>query len=268
MSASSSSNRHLGKVASSAAQHSQHVPKKRQYRWLALLALPLWVLLTFVASQLIILFVVQVMDWVGVPLDSLVSGAVAQTLVAALVYALTLALAIGVPYALKQQRTTLEDLGLTRLVSWSDIGLAPVAFVIYGLLTTLFLTVVTTVFTGFPLDQAQDTGFTAFGSRLDNMLAFVTLVIIAPVAEEVLFRGYLYGKLKKFIPGIVAAIATSVLFAAVHLQWNVAVDVFVLSLILCGLRSLTGSIWAGILVHMIKNGIAYYILFVSPLIGG
>jgi membrane protease YdiL (CAAX protease family) len=121
---------------------------------------------------------------------------------------------------------------------------------------------------GFPIDQAQDIGFKVYGSRLDNILAVVTLVIMASVAEEVLFRGYLYGKLKNSVPAIIAALATSLLFAAAHGQLNVAVDVFVLSLILCGLRSLTGSIWAGILVHMIKNAIAYYALFVSPFVGG
>jgi membrane protease YdiL (CAAX protease family) len=78
----------------------------------------------------------------------------------------------------------------------------------------------------------------------------------------------LYGKLKNRVPAVVAAIVTSLLFGLAHFQWNVAIDVFILSLILCALRSLTGSIWAGVLVHVIKNSLAYYLLFVAPLIGG
>jgi membrane protease YdiL (CAAX protease family) len=100
------------------------------------------------------------------------------------------------------------------------------------------------------------------------MLAFVTLVVLAPIAEETLFRGYLYGKLKGHVPAIIAAIATSLLFGVAHMQWNVGIDVFILSLVLCGLRSLTGSIWSGILVHMIKNAIAFYFLFINPILGG
>lgn len=263
---SSNNHRHLGRAAKHATTHTGK--QKRHYRWSALLGLPLWVLVSFVASQLIVVFFLWVFDWLGMPLDSYVSDAVAQTIVAAIVYGLTFAIAVGVPYLLWHRKTSLETLGLTRLVSWTDIGLAPIAFIIYGLLTTIALAIVTSVFTGFPADQVQDTGFSAFGSRLDNLLAFATLVIVAPIAEEVVFRGYLYGKLKVYVPAVAAAIVTSLLFAVVHMQWNVGLDVFVLSLVLCALRSLTGSIWAGILVHMIKNALAYYILFVSPLMGG
>ena len=37
---------------------------------------------------------------------------------------------------------------------------------------------------------------------------------------------------------------------------------FALSIVLCGLREITGTIHAGILLHMLKNGIAFYLLFV------
>jgi membrane protease YdiL (CAAX protease family) len=125
--------------------------------------------------------------------------------------------------------------------------------------------IIIALFPGFPAEQAQDTGFSPFGTRLDSMLAFLTLVVIAPVAEEVLFRGYLYGKVKRYIPAIWGAVLTSLLFAFVHFQWNVALDVFVLGMFLCGLRSLTGSIWAGVLLHIIKNGIAYF-LMMNPML--
>jgi len=36
-------------------------------------------------------------------------------------------------------------------------------------------------------------------------------------------------------------------------------------LVLCTLRIVTGSIWAGVLLHMIKNGLAFYVLFVAPM---
>jgi membrane protease YdiL (CAAX protease family) len=261
---SNKTRRHLGKIAHSAPGASV----KRHYRWSMIAGLPLWVLGTFFAAQLIVVAILWVMEWLRVPLDSFVNGAVSQTVIATVVYLLTILIAVGVPYLIWRRRISLETLGLGRLVSWSDIGLAPLAFIAYSLLTTLVLMVVTQVIPGFPADQAQDTGFSAFGSRLDNLLAFVTLVVLAPLAEETLFRGYLYGKLKGYVPAIFAALATSILFGVVHMQWNVGIDVFVLSLVLCGLRSLTGSIWAGVLVHMIKNAIAYYLLFVSPLLGG
>ena len=46
-----------------------------------------------------------------------------------------------------------------------------------------------------------------------------------------------------------------------HFQWNVGVNVFALSVVLCALREITGTIYAGILTHMIKNGVAFYLLY-------
>jgi len=122
----------------------------------------------------------------------------------------------------------------------------------------------TNVLPGFNVNQVQDTGFDQLSARYEYILAFMTLVVIAPIAEEVLFRGYLYGKLKKFVPVWAAIVVTSVLFGFIHGAWNLAVDTFALSVVLCLLRESTGSIWSSILLHMAKNGIAFYILFINP----
>lgn len=233
-----------------------------------LLLLPAWVMIAFLFSSLLLNGTIQLLQWFNIPLESAVRPALLQTVVAIIVYILTIAIVIGVPYIVRRQQTSLTVLGLDRLPSWSDIGLAPVAFVLYLLVTAVALAVAVAWIPGFPVDQVQDVGFKSLGSRLDNILAFMTLVVLAPLAEETLFRGYLYGKLKGYVPAIYAALATSLLFGIAHFQWNVGIDVFILSLILCGLRSLTGSIWAGVLVHMMKNAVAYYILFINPLLGG
>jgi len=90
--------------------------------------------------------------------------------------------------------------------------------------------------------------------------------VIAPFAEEVLFRGYLYGKIKHYAPVWLAIILSSVLFGVAHGAWNVGVDTFALGIILCLLREITGSLWASIFVHMAKNGLAYYLLFINPVL--
>lgn len=261
---SNSIHHHLGKIASIGAQ----TKKKRQYRWMMLALLPIWVLTAFLISNLLVAGLLWLLSVLHVSLEGLVRPAIYQTVVATIVYILTLVIAMGAPYVVIRQKTTLAVLGLNRLPSWSDIGLAPLTFVAYTLVSAGVLALAAVWLPSIPLDQAQDVGFKAFGSRTDNILAFMTLVIVAPIAEEVLFRGYLYGKLKGYVPAIWAALATSLLFGIAHFQWNVGIDVFILSMFLCGLRSLTGSIWAGILVHILKNALAYYILFINPLLGG
>lgn len=239
---------------------------KRPFNWRMVIALPAWVLASFIAAQVILAAVLWILNVAGVSLVSLASETVLQTILSTLVYLLAFAITFGVPYIVKQREVSLKTLGIDRLPSWSDIGLAPLGFIAYGLLTALLLYIATTYFVGFPATQVQEVGFQSLNGRNEMLLAFATLVVIAPIAEEILFRGYLYGKLRKYSSIIPSIVITSVLFGAVHMQWNVGLDTFALSVVMCCLREITGSVWAGVLLHMIKNGIAFYLLFVSPMV--
>lgn len=233
--------------------------------WRALVVFPAWVLVAFFAAQFIVSGAFWFIGNSGFSLSQLGSEAVLQTIFSAAIYACALLITFGVPHLL-DRKVTLESLGLQRLMSWTDIGLAPLAYIAYIFALIGVLAVVANLFPGYQADQAQDVGFKSITNQLGYVLAFATLVVIAPIAEEILFRGYLYGKLRRHVPIWASIIATSILFAVVHGQWNVAIDTFVLSVFLCGLRELTGSVWAGILVHMIKNSIAFYLLFLAPLL--
>jgi len=112
------------------------------------------------------------------------------------------------------------------------------------------------------IEQAQETGISS-PSAPDLALAFMLFVVIAPIVEEVIFRGYLYAKVRKNLSAWATIIIVSVLFGAAHMQWNVGINVFVLSIVMCVGREMTGSIWPGILMHMLKNGLAFYFLFIA-----
>ncbi len=196
-----------------------------------------------------------------------VNIAVLNTVVALICYIVALTIAIGLPWVIFNKRTTLRDIGLHRLPSWSEIGLAPIGFVVYMIASMLVMFSIIQLIPGFDIKEAQETGFGNITQRYEYVVAFFTLVVLAPVAEEVLFRGYLYGRLKRWAPWVVSALITSVLFGFAHGQWNVGIDTFVMSMIACMLRDICGSLWPAIMLHMIKNGIAYYFLFVNPIIG-
>lgn len=227
-----------------------------------LVGLLAWVLTSFVLASLIVALVMWAGTQLGISLVN-VSQATLSTILAVIVYILTLSIVIGVPWLIKKSSTTKEEVGLTRLLSWMDILLAPAGFVVYFIMSGILTYVVTKLVPGFDNGQVQQTGFEGVRQQYEYILAFATLVVLAPVAEEILFRGYLYGKLRKYVPVWAAILATSALFGLVHGQWNVGLDVFALSIILCSLREVTGSIWAGMLLHMLKNGVAFYFLFIN-----
>lgn len=237
--------------------------KKTAAWWTRLIAISLWVVVGFAAAQLILTGFILLLDHLGVPLRAY-NQALLNTMFAASVYLLTLIIVLGVPWWLKKRSTTKAELGLTRLPSWLDIGLSLPAFFLYFLLTAILSLAAVALIPGYDGAQPQEIGFNQLTNYTEYTLAFLTLVILAPLAEEVIFRGYLYGKLRKTASIWLALPITSLLFAVVHGQLNVGIDVFALSVVLCSLREITGSIWAGVLLHMLKNGLAFYLLFINP----
>ena len=234
-------------------------------KYLSAVNLPIWVFLSFIGASFVAAYLGTVFSKLGLPLKSL-NSAVANFLFAVIVYLLTLLIVIGLPWLFKKQQTTLKDLGLNRLLRWRDFLISPPAFVVYVILSFLLSYLIFHLFPWFDPKQVQDNGFEQISQSFELILAFVTLVVVAPFAEEVLFRGYLYGKLRKFLPIWLAVGLTSLLFGFIHGAWNVGIDTFALSILLCLLRERTGSIWSSILLHMIKNSVAFYLLFINPIL--
>lgn len=161
------------------------------------------------------------------------------------------------------EKASREELGLKGLPTWTDILLSPIGFVAQLVLSTALVSLFSSLFSWFNINEAQEVGYSDLFTTGDKILAFLIIAIIVPIAEEIIFRGYLYGKLRKHLNLPVAMLLTSLLFAILHGQWNVGVNVFAVSIILCSLREITGTIYAGILVHVIKNAVAFYLLFIA-----
>lgn len=231
------------------------------------IVLPLWVLAGFVLAQVIVTAVIGALTSAGVSFDA-INQSVLNTVAGGVIYAISLLLVIGLPWLIKKNRTSKEDLGLNRGPEWTELLLAPAGFFVYILLSALLVFLAMQFLPFINFDQVQDTGYSQLYQRFEFILALVMLVFIAPIAEEILFRGYLFGKLRAHVPVWLAILLTSVLFAIVHGAWNVGIDVFALSIVLCLLRVVSGSLWPSIILHMMKNGLAFYLLFINPTLLG
>ena len=84
-------------------------------------------------------------------------------------------------------------------------------------------------------------------------LALLVNAILIPILEEVVFRGYLFSRLGKAMPAVVAAVISSVVFGLCHggLVW--AIWAGVTGLIICVVRVKSGSIIPGMIFHIIMN---------------
>ena len=87
------------------------------------------------------------------------------------------------------------------------------------------------------------------------ILAF-SVVVSAPLFEELIFRGYLWRVLEQALPPAAVWIGTSLLFAGYHMDPIHVVSLLPTALFLGWLRWVSGSVWPAILAHFVNNGIA------------
>jgi membrane protease YdiL (CAAX protease family) len=94
------------------------------------------------------------------------------------------------------------------------------------------------------------------------ILSFVMIVILAPLVEELLFRGWIFGSLRARFSAGVTILVTAVLFAIVHMDPTGLYPLAVLApgLVLSVIRERTGSVKGAILAHAIYNGIGWLLL--------
>lgn len=234
--------------------------------------LPVWTYGAFWLAQLAMGLTVQLLLLCGMSEAALTSVA-GTTVWATLVYGIAIAIAIGAPWLLWRRRTTWQEMGVGDRPAWLDAGLAPVVFVLY-FITSAYVMVVAKSWLPIDVNQEQALPFdrTALMGSWEYALIFVALAVVAPIAEELLFRGYLYRRLRSSASVWLSVLLTSLVFGLAHawaghdrpLHWAVVIDTAILSIFLCLLREYTGAIWSSILVHMIKNSIAFYFLFLNP----
>lgn len=91
--------------------------------------------------------------------------------------------------------------------------------------------------------------------------AILANALLIPIMEEVLFRGYIFSRLEKAMPSIVAALISSVVFGICHggLVW--AIWAFILGMFICVVRIKSRSIVPGIIIHIIMNTYAMVVSY-------
>lgn len=90
-------------------------------------------------------------------------------------------------------------------------------------------------------------------SPRDRVSVVVMAVAVAPIAEEFIFRGYLYPVAKKYAGPFAALVATSLLFAVVHGHAFSIPALFTLAVCLGLAYERTGSLLVPMIMHAVFN---------------
>jgi membrane protease YdiL (CAAX protease family) len=106
-------------------------------------------------------------------------------------------------------------------------------------------------------DLAQELG--ARDSTVNTAAVAVLVCLIAPMAEELFFRGFMFGALRRPLGWIGAAVITGLVFGGIHAGGTDVVflaPLAVLGFLLCWLYRQTGSLLPGMGVHAFNNALA------------
>lgn len=91
---------------------------------------------------------------------------------------------------------------------------------------------------------------------------FITAVILAPIFEEILFRGLLFSRLARKWGMTVGIIASSVIFGILHLEF--VLGAFVIGVVMCALYVRTGTLLVPMALHAVYN-LSVWLLTVAEL---
>lgn len=164
-------------------------------------------------------------------------------------------------------------LGLRRKVSLAELGFRPVpwrwliaalpALVVAYAAEAMLGELGEAVLPPSAPTQCQDIQH-AYGGSI--ALALLGVAVVAPLVEETLFRGVVFGWMRGRMPLGLAVVGSAAIFAAAHvlyLQWTLLPPVFGIGCVLAVLYHYSRSLWPGIVVHASINTVATLVLLLG-----
>lgn len=98
-----------------------------------------------------------------------------------------------------------------------------------------------------------------------DIRCFITVVLLAPLCEEFIFRGTIERGLIYNLKSPISAIAISAfLFGAIHLNFIQAISGIIIGSFIGYIYYKTHSIWMAIFIHFINNGSSYLFVRLAP----
>jgi membrane protease YdiL (CAAX protease family) len=158
-------------------------------------------------------------------------------------------------FARRVGRLVPAQFGLRPTPAWRAIGWMALAFASYLLLSFAWGALIDV---NEPDNLPESLGVDESTVALVAVCVLVT--VVAPIAEELLFRGYMFGALRNWRGPWVAALITGALFGAIHAGSTDAeflLPLAILGVALALLRWRTASLLPCIALHAFNNGIAF-----------
>ena len=156
-------------------------------------------------------------------------------------------LAVILVIFLIRKKNPLKEIGLNKVSPKSLLPLIPL-----GILLNVFTSSLLAMLPPQWLESYEAASQMVLGNSLD-IIAVLMVAAIAPLTEEVLFRGLIYTRFSRGLPRWLAVTLCGLLFGLMHgqLVWVIYAGIF--GAVLCLTMEQYGSLWGSIVLHMAFN---------------
>lgn len=139
------------------------------------------------------------------------------------------------------------------------VHLAFLPFLVGGLVTFIYVLILQNFLPGLYESYMEAAelmeGISFQTNRMELILLFISVVVLAPIVEEIVFRGIFFNLLNRKRSTLFAMIVSSVIFGLLHAQ--TMVPTAVIGFVLCFIYHRTGSLLLVMAGHMVNNLIAF-----------
>lgn len=154
-----------------------------------------------------------------------------------------------------------------RRISWKALGFGTFSLRVVGmgcgLLAIAYLLILfhNTVLKLLGVDTQGDQVFKIFGQLQSPIWFFIVGAIIAPLVEEVFFRGFLFQGFRQKYGWLTALLLSSAIFGAAHLDPVSLIPTFILGCVLAFMYHRSNSLWPGIIFHATINSLSLLAIY-------
>ena len=165
--------------------------------------------------------------------------------------------AVALVFASFVRRPRPWHFGLRRTPFWPAVGWATL-----GIFSFYVFAAVYTVIVQPDVEQSVAEDLGAGESSIGLIAAGFMIICVAPLAEEIFFRGFFYGALRTKFTVAVAATIDGLVFGMIHFEGGtdgllIVPPLAVLGVIFCLVYEQTRSLYPVVALHSLNNAIAY-----------
>ena len=156
------------------------------------------------------------------------------------------------------RRISWKHLGFGKF-DWNTLGLG------CGLLIASYVIIIihNLILMALKIDTQGSEILELFASLESPVWFFFVGAVLAPIVEEMFFRGFLFQGFRQKYGWITAALLSSAVFAAAHLDLVALIPTFILGCVLAYVYHRSNSVWPGVILHFLVNAFGLLAALVS-----